>query len=87
MKTIITLAAVAAAVATASVASAHDRAGGHYEWRDAPAAGPRAIPHRVRLWVSDQPTRMASCKCSMMPAAQSSCMIDKSGKGRSSAAG
>lgn len=87
MKTIITLAAAAAALATASVASAKDTAGGHYEWRDAPWAGPKAIPHRERVWVRDEQTATASCDCSMMQADASGCMMDRSGKGRAGSAG
>ena len=86
MKTILTLAAVAAALAAASVAPAHEVANGHYEWRDAPIAGPRAISQRVRVWVSDEPTSVANCDCSMMKADTSGCMMDMSGKGRAPSA-
>lgn len=82
MKMILTLAAVAAALATASASSAHDVASGHYEWRDAPVVGPRAISHRVRVWVRNERTTVANCDCSMMKADASGCMMNMSGKGR-----
>ncbi|MEO6717228.1 MAG: hypothetical protein ABIM50_08280 [Novosphingobium sp.] len=87
MKTILTLAAAAAALAIASVASANDTAGGHYEWRDAPAFGPKAIPHRNHVWVNDAQTSMASCNCSMMKADASGCMMSMPGKSRAPSAG
>ncbi len=87
MKTIITLAAVAAAFATAAVAEAHDGAGGHYEWRDLPVSGPRATAHRVRVWVRADQTLIATCDCSMMQADASGCNMDMLGKGRVPAAG
>lgn len=82
MKTIITLAVAVAALATASVAPARNGAAGHYEWRDAPLAGPRAIAHRVRLWVVDGQASMANCDCSKMKADGCGSMMDMSGKGR-----
>lgn len=56
---------------------------GHYEWRDAPAIGPRAIPHRVQVWIGA--LQMASnCACSMMKAGKAeaaACMeMPKSGQ-------
>jgi len=83
MKTILTLAAVAAALATASVSSAQDIAGGHWEWRTQPSIGPKSTaPSRSRVWVKDGEPRMASCDCSMMKADASGCMMDMSGKNR-----
>lgn len=67
MKTIFTLAALAAALAGASVASAHDNAGGHWEWRNQPSFGPKStVPSRVRVWVKDDNSQMANCDCPMM---------------------
>lgn len=86
MKTFLTIAAAAATFFGASVASAHDNAGGHFEWRDAPAIGPRAVPHRIRLWVRDEQAMMANCDCSMMKADSSGCMMDMVGKGRAPSA-
>jgi len=81
MKTIFTLAAVAAALATASVASAHDHAGGHWEWRTQPSFGPKSTgPSRVRVWVKGAETSMANCDCAMMEADHASCMMDMRGK-------
>lgn len=53
MKTFLTLAAVAAALAGASAASAHDNAGGHWEWQSRPTFGPNKsnLPSQVRVWV------------------------------------
>ena len=91
MKTILTLAAVVAALTTASVASAHDAAGGHWEWRtQAASPGPKAPPPaRVRVWVDEngKETRMANCACSMMKADTANCMMDMSGQGRAPSAG
>jgi uncharacterized protein YfaQ (DUF2300 family) len=82
MKTILTLAAVAAAFATSTVASANDAAGGHWEWRNQPSYGPKStVPSRTRVWVKDEQTSMANCDCSMMKADTSGCMMDMSGKG------
>lgn len=88
MKTIITLAAVAAALATASVASAHDSVGGHWEWRTQLSSGPRAtVPSRTRVWVKHDNSQMANCDCAMMKTDASGCMMDMSGKGRAPSAG
>ena len=88
MKTILTLAAVVAALATASIASAHDNAGGHWEWRNQPSFGPKStVPSRTRVWVKNGETSMASCDCAMMKADQASCMMNMPGKGRAPSAG
>ncbi|MDF8335486.1 hypothetical protein [Novosphingobium cyanobacteriorum] len=88
MKTILTLAAAVAALATASVASAHDAASGHWEWRTQPSFGPKStVPSRTRVWVSDGASTMANCDCAMMKADASGCMMDMSGKGRAPSAG
>lgn len=88
MRTILTLAAVAAALATASVASAHDNSRGHWEWRSQPSHGPRSTgPLHVRVWVKDGETRMANCDCSMMKADASGCMMDMHGKAEAPSAG
>lgn len=88
MKTIFTLAAAAAAFAGASVASAHENAGGHWEWRTQPSIGPKSIaPSRIRAWVKDSGSTVASCDCSMMKADASDCMMDMSGKRRALSAG
>ena len=42
---------------------------GHYEWRNAPTYGPKAIPRRVQVWVGP-PKMAANCDCSMMKAGQ-----------------
>lgn len=88
MKTIFTLAAVAAALASASVASADENIGGHWEWRTQPSVGPKSIaPSRIRAWVKDNGSTMASCDCSMMKADASDGMMDMSGKRRALSAG
>lgn len=88
MKTILTLAAVAAALATSSLAQANDRAGGHWEWRDTPSFGPKStVSSRARVWVKDGAASVASCDCSMVKADASGCMVDKSGKGAATKAG
>ncbi|RXR30790.1 hypothetical protein [Sphingobium fluviale] len=87
MKTILTLTAVVAALASASVASAHDAAGGHWEWRAQPSFGPKSIvPSRVRVWVKDSGSEMASCDCSMMKADSANCMMGMSGQRRAPSA-
>lgn len=88
MKTILTLAAVAVGLATASVASAHDTATGHWEWRTQPTFGPKSTgPSRVRVWVKGAEASMASCDCAMMKADASGCMMDMRGKGAAPSAG
>ncbi|NML95716.1 hypothetical protein [Novosphingobium olei] len=67
MKPILTLAAVAAALATTSVASAHDASNGHWDWRGQSPFGPRSIAYPSnRVWVKDNAPAVASCNCSMM---------------------
>ena len=88
MKTILTLAAVAAALATASIASAHDTAGGHWEWRSQPSFGPKSTgPSRVRVWVKDGKTSVANCDCPMMKTHASGCMMNMPGKTGAPSAG
>lgn len=88
MKTILMLAAVAAALAGASIASAHENGGGHWEWRTQPSIGPKTTaPSRNRVWVTDGNQQIASCDCSRMKAAASGCMMDMSGKRRAPSAG
>lgn len=86
MKTFLTLAIVAATFASASLASAHENVGGHFEWRDAPTFGPRAIPHRIRLWVPDEQATAANDCCAMPKAGASGCTMDMSGQGRTGSA-
>lgn len=81
MKTILTLAAVAAALATTSIASAHDNPGGHWEWRSDHSFGPRStVPSRTRVWIKDTETSVANCDCAMMNADHASCMMNMPGK-------
>lgn len=88
MKTILTLATVAAAFATASVASAHDTASGHWEWRTQPTFGPKSTgPTRIRVWVKGAETNMANCDCAMMKADQANCMMNMPGKAGAPSAG
>lgn len=88
MKTIITLAAVAAALATASVASAHESASGHWEWKTQPSFGPKSTgPSRIRVWVKGSETDMANCDCAMMKADTAGCMMDMRGKSAKPSAG
>lgn len=88
MKTILTLAAFAAALATASVASAHDNASGHWEWRTQPTFGPKSTgPSRLRVWVKGAETSMANCDCAMMKPDHASCMMDMRGKSGAPSAG
>lgn len=75
MKTILALAAVAAALSAASVASAHDSAGGRWEWKTLPTLGPKStVPSRTRVWIKDSETRMANCDCDMMKMHADDCM-------------
>lgn len=88
MKTIFTLAAVAAAIATASVASAHETTAGHWEWQTLPSFGPKSTgPSRVRIWVKGAEISMANCDCAMMKADHASCMMDMHGKNAKPSAG
>lgn len=88
MKMILTLAAAAAALATASIASAHDNVGGHWEWRTQPSFGSKSTaPSRTRVWVKDDATSMASCDCAMMKSDHASCMMNMPGKAEAPSAG
>lgn len=81
MKTILKLAAVAAALATASIASAQDTAGGHWEWQAKPPHGPKStFPSHVRVWIKDADNTMASCNCAMMKVDRAACMMNMPGK-------
>lgn len=88
MKTILTIAAAFAALATSSVTLANDRGPGHYEWQSRPTPGPNKsnLPSRVRVWVKDDQTKMASCDCDMMKVAAADCMM-MPGKGASPSKG
>lgn len=87
MKTILTFAAVAAALATASVASAHDASNGHWDWRDQSSFGPRSIAYPPnRVWVKDTAPAVASCNRSMMKADSAKRMMGMSGKSHSPSA-
>lgn len=89
MKTIFTLAAVAAALVGASVASAHDNAGGHWEWQSRPTFGPNKsnVPSQVRVWVKDRGSEVANCNCDMMKMSAADCMMDMHGKPKAPSAG
>ncbi|WP_221794046.1 hypothetical protein [Aquisediminimonas sediminicola] len=81
MKTIFTLAAIAAALSGVSMASAHDNAGGRWEWRTQPSFGPKStVPARTRVRVKDGDTRMANCDCSMMKSDAARCKMDMHAK-------
>ena len=77
MKIMIALAATLAAFASASIASASDRPGGHYEWQNRPVYGPNksGLPSLVRVWVGNA-ADIASCDCAMMrdKATEAECM-------------
>ena len=66
-------AALISTFAISSPAMARDSASteqaGHYEWRNAPTYGPKAIPRRVQVWVGP-PKMAANCDCSMMKVGQ-----------------
>lgn len=80
MKMYFTLAAIAATLAGASVASAHENATGHWEWRSQPSIGPKSIaPSRIRVWVRDSEARVASCDCAMMKGDAAGCMMGMPG--------
>ena len=89
MKTILTLAAAIAALATASISSAQTPAGGHWEWQSRPTPGPNKsnLPQQVRVWVSDGSAEKASCNCDMMRRSAADCMMDMPGKPTSPSAG
>lgn len=81
MKTLFTLAAALAALATASTASAHNNTGGHLEWRNQPSFGPKSTAQvRTRVWVKDGEASMANCDCAMMEADHAACMMTMPGK-------
>ena len=82
MKTFLTLAAVAVAFATSSLAQAQDRAGGHWEWQSRPTAGPNKsnLTPQVRVWIKDSASAMADCNCAMMKMTAADCMADMPGK-------
>jgi hypothetical protein len=71
MKTLLSIVAAFAALASAPVAFAHDatatRTSGHYAWKSQPVFGPNKsnLPAQVRVWVKDTPD-LASCDCAMM---------------------
>ncbi|MEA3262368.1 MAG: hypothetical protein U9R07_02670 [Pseudomonadota bacterium] len=89
MKTFLTLAAVAATLATSSLAHASDRAGGHWEWQSRPTPGPNKshMPQQVRVWVRDGNTEVADCNCAMMKMSAGDCMMDVPAKGKVPSAG
>lgn len=89
MKTFLTLAAVAAALAGASAASAHDNAGGHWEWQSRPTFGPNKsnLPSQVRVWVKDRSSEVANCNCDMMKMSAADCMMNIPGKPKAPSAG
>lgn len=89
MKSILTLAAIAAALAGATTASAHDQAAGHWEWQTRPAFGPNKsnLPSQVRVWVKDRNSEMAECNCDMMKLSAADCMMDMRGKRAAPSAG
>ena len=75
MKTIIAVAALAAATLAAPVL-AQDQSGGHYEWQTRQVPGPNksGTTTRVRVWVKDKPGQMAHCDCDMMTVSPADCM-------------
>lgn len=89
MKTILTLAALAAALAASSLAQASDRTGGHWEWQSRPTFGPSKsnLPSQVRVWVRDRNSEMADCNCAMMKMSAADCMMDMPGKPKAPSAG
>lgn len=75
MKTLITVAALAAATLATPVL-AQEAQGGHYEWQTRYVPGPNKsnISPRTRVWVKDAPMQMANCDCDMMKSAPADCM-------------
>ena len=67
MKSFLTLAAVAAAFATSSLAQANDRAGGHWEWQSRPTPGPNKsnVTSQVRIWIEGGTSAMVDHNCAM----------------------
>ncbi|MFO1255405.1 MAG: hypothetical protein U1E37_07005 [Sphingomonadaceae bacterium] len=89
MKTMLTFAAVAAALASASIASAQDTAGGHWEWRTRPTHNPKSyVPDTYRVWVKDgKDMQVAKCDCPMMKDSPDNCMMNMPGKAEKPSAG
>lgn len=89
MKTILTLAAAAAALATSGLAQASDRTGGHWEWQSRMAPGPNKsnLPQQTRVWVKDGNSQMADCNCAMMKMSAADCMMEMPGKPKAPSAG
>lgn len=89
MKTILTLAAVAAARATSSLAYASDRTGGHWEWQSRPTFGPSKsnLPSQVPVWVRDRTSGTADCNRAMMKFSTADCMMDMPSKPEGPSAG
>lgn len=87
MKTILKLAAFAAALAGANAASAHENTGGHWEWQSRSIPGPNRanLPQQVRVWVKDG-SEMADCDCAMMKMSVGDCMMDIPGKAKARSA-
>ena len=77
MKILLTIAATLAAFTSVSAQAANDRGPGHYEWQSRPTPGPNKsnLPSRVRVWVKDDQTKLASCDCDMMKVATVDCMM------------
>ena len=89
MKTFLTLAAVAAALAASSLAQASVRAGGHWEWQSRVTPGPNKsnLPQQVRVWVRDGSIEVAACNCAMMKMDAANCMMDLQGERAKPSAG
>lgn len=88
MKMLLTFAAIAAALASASAASAQDTVGSHWEWRSQPSYGPESnVPSRTRIWVKDAGSTMANSDCAMTKADASDCMMYMPGKAERPSAG
>ena len=82
MKTFLTLAAVAATLATSGLAQASVRAGGHWEWQSRVTPGPNKsnLPQQVRVRVRDGGIDVAACNCAVMKMDATDCMMDMPGK-------
>jgi hypothetical protein len=80
MKTIFTVAALAAATLATPV-FAQGAPGGHYEWQTRQVPGPNKpnINPRVRVWVKDEPARMAHCDRDMMKSSPAACQSEMPG--------
>ncbi|MCP4025541.1 MAG: hypothetical protein GY736_04400 [Sphingomonas sp.] len=82
MNTIImaTLAASLGASAASATTPDNGTQAGHWEWRAATQAGPRApLQPARRVWVSDVPQATA-CACPMMERSSDACMSMKGGR-------